>query len=77
FYNQNIIVDYNLCVVVGGVQAVNVLNYSALSNTVSATQIATGVAVVNMFLTLSGGLLKPITGTMITYIKETHKSLYA
>ncbi|MDE5014586.1 MFS transporter, partial [Francisella tularensis subsp. holarctica] len=50
FYNQNIIVAYILCVLFGGVQDVHVLNYSALRNTVSATQIATGFAVVKMFL---------------------------
>ncbi|AJI73626.1 hypothetical protein FTDG_01650 [Francisella tularensis subsp. novicida GA99-3548] len=77
FYNQNIIVAYILCVLFGGVQAVHVLNYSALRNTVSATQIATGLAVVNMFLPLSGGVLQPITGSMITYLKETHQALYA
>ncbi|MDE5002979.1 MFS transporter, partial [Francisella tularensis subsp. holarctica] len=60
FYNQNIIVAYILCVLFCGVQAVHVLNYSALRNTVSATQIAPGLAVLNMFLPLSGGVLQPI-----------------
>ena len=77
FYNQNIIVAYILCVLFGGVQAVHVLNYSALRNAVSATQIATGLAAVNMFLPLSGGILQPITGTMITYLKEAHQAFYA
>ncbi|WP_227806618.1 hypothetical protein [Francisella persica] len=52
--------------------------YSELRNTISAKQIATGLAVVNMFLPLSGGILQPITlGEMISYLKETHQVLYA
>ncbi|APC90897.1 MULTISPECIES: MFS transporter [Francisella] len=77
FFNENIIIAYILCVLFGGVQAVHVLNYSALRNTVSVTQIATGLAIVNMFLPLSGGVLQPITGAMITYLKKTHEALYA
>lgn len=77
FFNTNVTMAYALCVLFGGVQAVHVLNYSALRNTVSATQIATGLAVVNMFLPLSGGMLQPITGAMITSLKQTHDALSA
>jgi len=77
FFNTNITIAYLLCILFGGVQAVHVLNYSALRNTVSATQIATGLAVVNMFLPLSGGMLQPITGAMISSLKNTYTDLSA
>lgn len=77
YFNTNITIAYLLCILFGGVQAVHVLNYSALRNTVSATQIATGLAVVNMFLPLSGGTLQPITGAIIASLKQTHEALSA
>ncbi|API86009.1 MFS transporter [Francisella uliginis] len=70
FFNHNITIAFVLCILFGASQAVHVLNYSALRNTVSATQIATGLAVVNMFLPLSGGVLQPLTGTIITHLKQ-------
>ncbi|QIW09310.1 MFS transporter [Francisella sp. LA112445] len=70
FFNHNITIAFILCILFGASQAVHVLNYSALRNTVSATQIATGLAVVNMFLPLSGGVLQPLTGGIITHLKQ-------
>lgn len=77
FFNTSFPVAVILCILFGSVQAVHVLNYSALRNTVSATQIATGLAVVNMFLPLSGGILQPATGALITHLKQSHETLYA
>ncbi|AJI53812.1 MFS transporter [Francisella philomiragia] len=77
FFNTSFPVAVILCILFGAVQAVHVLNYSALRNTVSATQIATGLAVVNMFLPLSGGILQPTTGALITHLKQSHETLYA
>lgn len=77
FFNTSFPVAVILCILFGSVQAVQVLNYSALRNTVSATQIATGLAVVNMFLPLSGGILQPATGALITHLKQSHETLYA
>jgi predicted MFS family arabinose efflux permease len=70
FFNHSVTIAFVLCILFGASQAVHVLNYSALRNTVSATQIATGLAVVNMFLPLSGGVLQPLTGTIITHLKQ-------
>ncbi|MED7819200.1 MULTISPECIES: MFS transporter [unclassified Francisella] len=70
FFNHNVTIAFILCILFGASQAVHVLNYSALRNTVSATQIATGLAIVNMFLPLSGGVLQPLTGTIITHLKQ-------
>lgn len=77
YLNSNPYIAYALCILFGGTQAVHVLNYSALRNTVSPTQIATGLALVNLFLPLSGGVLQPITGAIIGHLKQTNDPLYA
>ena len=77
FFNDSFILACILCVLFGGVQGVHTLNYSALRNTVSATQIATGLALVNVFLPLSGGILQPVTGAIINSLKENNDPLYA
>jgi len=68
---------YVLCFVFGGVQSVHVLNYAALRMQVRVTEIATGLAIVNLFLPLSGGVLQPVTGFFIEYLSSTSSELIA
>ncbi len=77
YFNTNLYVAFALCILFGGIQAVHVLNYSALRNTVKVTQIATGLALVNLFLPLSGGILQPITGAIIEHLQDSHTPLYS
>lgn len=77
FFTPSLLISCALCVLFGGVQAVHVLNYSALRNTVPVAQIATGLAIVNIFLPLSGGILQPITGVIIGTMKQYYDPLYS
>ncbi|KEI35042.1 major facilitator superfamily (MFS) transport protein [Francisella sp. W12-1067] len=77
YINTNVYIVFVLCLLFGGVQAVHVLNFSALRNTVTITRIATALALVNLFLPLSGGVLQPLTGEIINYISQSHHELFA
>ena len=73
YINVNPYIALVLCVLFGGVQAVHVLNYSSLRKSVSPARIATALALVNLFLPLSGGVLQPMTGAIIGSTKSlTH-----
>ena len=77
FFNTSFPIAIVLCILFGAVQAVHVLNCSALRNKISTTQIATVLTVVNMFLPLSGGFLQATNGALINHLKQSHESLYA
>lgn len=77
YVNTNLYMVFLLCLLFGGVQAVHVLNFSALRNTVPITSIATALALVNLFLPLSGGVLQPLTGEIISYLSQSHPELFA
>lgn len=77
YINTNEYVAFLLCILFGGSQAVHVLNYSALRNTVPIVRIATALALVNLFLPLSGGILQPVTGAIIGQLSHDHSTLYA
>lgn len=65
-------VVYGLCFLFGGVQSVHVLNYSILRSHVPVTQIGIGLALVNLFIPLSGAVLQPISGFILTHLKEIY-----
>lgn len=77
YINPNKYILFILCILFGGCQAVHVLNYSALRNTVSPARIATALALVNLFLPLSGGTLQPITGEIIGFLSNIYPELTA
>ncbi|MFT4693394.1 MAG: MFS family permease [Francisella sp.] len=77
YINTNEYIAFLLCVLFGGSQAVHVLNYSALRNTVPVVRIATALALVNLFLPLSGGILQPVTGAIIGQLSKNHSNLFA
>ena len=77
YINVNPYVALVLCVLFGGIQAVHVLNYSSLRKSVSPARIATALALVNLFLPLSGGVLQPITGMIVKYLGHTHTPLFS
>ena len=77
YLNTNQYMAFLLCVLFGGMQAVHVLNYSALRNTVPVVRIATALALVNLFLPLSGGILQPVTGVIIGNLSKSHPTLFA
>ena len=77
YLNTNVYMAFLLCILFGGVQAVHVLNYSALRNTVAPVRIATALALVNLFLPLSGGILQPLTGEVITCLSHSHTDMYS
>ena len=53
------------------------LNYSSLRKSVAPVRIATALALVNMFLPLSGGVLQPVTGFVIQSLGHHHGDLYS
>lgn len=63
---------YALCFLFGGVQSVHVLNYSILRSHVPVAQIGIGLALVNLFIPLSGAVLQPISGVLITHLKTIY-----
>ena len=77
YLNTNQYMAFLLCVLFGGMQAVHVLNYSALRNTVPVVRIATALSLVNLFLPLSGGILQPVTGVIIGSLSQSHSILFA
>ena len=77
YLNANQYMAFLLCVLFGGMQAVHVLSYSALRNTVPVVRIATALSLVNLFLPLSGGILQPVTGVIIGSLSQSHSILFA
>ncbi len=70
YFKLNPILMCFLCVLWGGMQAVHVLNFTILRNQVDAKYIATGLAVVNLFIPLSGAILQPFVGYAVTYLRN-------
>ncbi|MGQ4003936.1 MFS transporter [Francisellaceae bacterium CB52] len=58
-----------LCVLWGGMQAVHVLNFTILRSQISPMYIATGLAMVNLFIPLSGAVLQPFVGFMVSLLE--------
>ncbi|AIT09763.1 MFS transporter [Candidatus Francisella endociliophora] len=77
YLTTNIYAAFILCFLFGACQAVHVLNYSALRSSVSPARIATALALVNLFLPLSGGTLQPLTGGIIEFLSQNHSQLFA
>ncbi|QLE79438.1 MFS transporter [Francisella sp. Scap27] len=77
YLNTSLYVAFILCILFGGIQAVHVLNYSSLRKSVAPVRIATALALVNMFLPLSGGVLQPVTGFVIQSLGHHHGDLYS
>ena len=59
-----------LCVLWGGMQAVHVLNFTILRAHISPLYIATGLAMVNLFIPLSGAVLQPFVGYMVSFLEK-------
>jgi len=59
-----------LCVLWGGMQAVHVLNFTILRSQISPMYIATGLAMVNLFIPLSGAILQPFVGFMVSLLQD-------
>lgn len=50
-------------------QAVHVLNFTILRTHISPKYIATGIAMVNLFIPLSGAVLQPFVGYMVSFLE--------
>ena len=59
-----------LCVLWGGMQAVHVLNFTILRTQINPMYIATGLAVVNLFIPLSGAILQPLVGFIVSLLER-------
>lgn len=59
-----------LCVLWGGMQAVHVLNFTILRAHISPLYIATGLAMVNLFIPLSGAVLQPFVGYTVSFLDK-------
>lgn len=75
YINTNLYIAFILCILFGGIQAVHVLNYSSLRKSVAPVRIATALALVNMFLPLSGGILQPLTGFAVQELGHTYSEI--
>jgi MFS family permease len=70
YLNLNPIVMCLLCVLWGGMQAVHVLNFTILRTQISPLYIATGLAMVNLFIPLSGAVLQPFVGVAVSSMQN-------
>ncbi|WP_150467894.1 MFS transporter [Francisella sp. SYW-9] len=59
-----------LCILWGGMQAVHVLNFTILRAHISPLYIATGLAMVNLFIPLSGAVLQPFVGYTVSFLDK-------
>ena len=59
-----------LYVLWGGMQGVHVLNFTILRSQVSSAYIATGLAMVNLFIPLSGAILQPFVEFMVSLLES-------
>lgn len=59
-----------LCILWGGMQAVHVLNFTILRSQISPVYIATGLGVVNLFIPLSGAVLQPFVGFVVSLLES-------
>jgi MFS family permease len=59
-----------LCVLWGGMQAVHVLNFTILRTQINPMYIATGLAMVNLFIPLSGAILQPLVGFIVSLLER-------
>lgn len=59
-----------LCILWGGMQAVHVLNFTILRMHISPLYIATGIAAVNLFIPLSGAVLQPFVGFVVSLLEN-------
>lgn len=59
-----------LCILWGGMQAVHVLNFTILRTHISPMYIATGIAMVNLFIPLSGAILQPFVGFVVSLLTD-------
>lgn len=77
YFTTNEYAAFFLSFLFGACQAVHVLNFSALRSSVSPARIATALALVNLFLPLSGGTLQPLTGEIIEFLSQNYSQLFA
>lgn len=70
YFHINPILMCVLCVLWGGMQAVHVLNFTILRTQVSPVYIATGLAMVNLFIPLSGAILQPFVGFAVAKLES-------
>ncbi|QIW10835.1 MFS transporter [Francisella sp. LA112445] len=70
YLHLNPVVMCILCVLWGGMQAVHVLNFTILRAHISPLYIATGLAMVNLFIPLSGAVLQPFVGYTVTFLDK-------
>ncbi|EET20788.1 sugar transporter [Francisella philomiragia subsp. philomiragia ATCC 25015] len=70
YLHVNPIIMCILCVLWGGMQAAHVLNFTILRQHISPMYIATGIAAVNLFIPLSGAVLQPFVGYMVSFFEN-------
>lgn len=58
-----------LCLLWGGMQSVHVLNFTILRTQINPVYIATGLAMVNLFIPLSGAVLQPFVGFTVSLLQ--------
>ncbi|MDE4971827.1 MFS transporter, partial [Francisella tularensis subsp. holarctica] len=59
-----------LCILWCGMQAVHVLNFTILRMHISPLYIATCIAAVNLFIPLSGAVLQPFFGFVVSLLEN-------
>lgn len=59
-----------LCILWGGMQAVHVLNFTILRMHISPLYIATGISAINLFIPLSGAMLQPFVGFVVSLLES-------
>lgn len=69
YLHLNPVIMCLLCILWGGMQAVHVLNFTILRTHISPMYIATGIAMVNLFIPLSGAILQPFVGYMVSLLE--------
>jgi len=63
-----------LCFMFGSVQSVHVLNFHLVHTNVKREQLGASIALVNLFVPLSGFLFQPISGFLIEYFNQSPES---
>ncbi|MDE4945236.1 MFS transporter, partial [Francisella tularensis subsp. holarctica] len=59
-----------VCIVWGGMHGVLVLNFTILRMHISPLFIATGIAAVNLFIPISGAVLQPFVGWVVSLLEN-------
>lgn len=70
FFNLNPTLMCFLCFLWGGMQSVLVLNFTILRTQINPVYMATGLAIVNLFIPLSGAVLQPLVGFIVLHLQN-------